>query len=48
MRIIVENANGLRSAGSGNGHVYLDVTDDPMPTIQAGRPIRMYQTADSR
>lgn len=42
MTLYVEDANGLRSAGQGIGHVYLDVTNTPMPTIQAQRPIRCY------
>lgn len=42
VRIFVEDANGLNSLGGGNGHRYIDVTDKPMPTIQAGRPVRYY------
>lgn len=42
MRLMVEDANGLRSAGQGDGHLFLDITNSPMPTIQAGRPVRFY------
>ncbi len=38
--IEVEEANGLKSVGRG-GHRWLDVTDKPMPTIQAGRPVNI-------
>lgn len=40
MRVFVEEANGLNSVGSG-GHRYLDVTDSPMPTVQAQRPVNL-------
>jgi len=46
MRIWVEDANGLRSSGQGQGHIYLDITDNPFPTIQAGRPVRYYVTQE--
>jgi len=46
MRIWLEDANGLRSSGQGAGHVYFDVTDNPFPTIQAGRPVRYYVTQE--
>ena len=42
VRIFIEDANGLRSAGTGKGHVYLDQTDKAFPTIQAGRPVRYF------
>ncbi len=38
----VEDANGLRSAGGGVGHVEPYVTDTPMPTVQAQRPVRVH------
>lgn len=41
MRVRVECASGLLSIGKGAGHVWLDVTDKPMPTILAGRPVRI-------
>jgi DNA (cytosine-5)-methyltransferase 1 len=37
----VGDANGFRSAGRGIGHVYPDVTNIPMPTIQAQRPVQL-------
>lgn len=40
-RILVEEANGLRSRGEGRGHVCPDVTSAPMPTVQAQRPVRL-------
>lgn len=40
-RILVEEANGLRSRGEGRGHVWTDVTSAPMPTVQAQRPVRL-------
>lgn len=42
MRIMVELANGLESAGGGKGHLFKDRTDEPMPTIQADRPVRYF------
>jgi DNA (cytosine-5)-methyltransferase 1 len=41
MRIFVEHSNGMRSIGGGKGHVWDDLTDRPMYTIQADRPVRM-------
>lgn len=42
MRVMIEEANGLNSAGGGAGHAYLDCTNKPMPTIQAQRPVKFY------
>lgn len=40
VRIFVEEATGQNSAGLGV-HRFLDVTDRPMPSILAGRPVRI-------
>lgn len=34
-------ANGHKTAGLGTGHAYVDVTDRPMDTILAGRPVNV-------
>jgi DNA (cytosine-5)-methyltransferase 1 len=43
VEVFVEDANGLRSAGRGVGHVHPNVTDAPMPTVQAQRPVRLQE-----
>src|SRR5262245_29200327 len=40
VKILMEEANGHNSLGQG-GHRFLDVSEEPMPTIQAGRPVNM-------
>lgn len=47
--VFVEDANGygLRSRGSGQGHVWTDVTLKPMPTVQARRPVRFKVESES-
>ena len=40
MRLFVEKANGLESAGKRKGHIWENVTDEPFRTVQAGRPVR--------
>ncbi len=36
----VEQANGLGKTSKNPGHEYVDVSNKPFPTIQAGRPVR--------
>ena len=40
MRIFIEEANGHNSVGLGQ-HRFIDCTDLPMPTVQAGRPVNI-------
>jgi len=48
LRIEVEEANGHKSAGQGIGHVWTDVSNVPMPTIQASRPVKLRAYRDKR
>jgi DNA (cytosine-5)-methyltransferase 1 len=47
-RIFVEDANGLRLRGGGSGHLFVDVTDKPFPTVQANRSVRYYIENDGK
>lgn len=47
MRILIEEANGHNSIGLGK-HRFIDRTDSPMPTIQAGRPVNMILEDDGK
>lgn len=51
MRVSVEHANGLRKdlrKVRGRAHGFLDVTDEPVPTIQAQRPVRVLVEPSSK
>jgi DNA (cytosine-5)-methyltransferase 1 len=39
VRVFVEEANGHNADPGVSGHPFLDVTDKPMPTVQASRPV---------